>query len=272
MSAAEAPERLAVRAAGLTRKFGDLTAVDNVDLAVPYGEIFGLLGSNGAGKSTMIKMLTTLLAPTSGTARVGGFDIVSSPAKVRGRIGYVPQLLSADGSLTARENLLFCAKLYAIPSAERGARIGDALKLMGLTESADRLAKTYSGGMIRRLELAQAMLHRPAILFLDEPTIGLDPVARHALWDRLRDLKREFSMTILITTHDMEEAEALCGELAILHGGRVAVVGSPASLRAALGPDKTMDDVFAHYAGGEMGEGGNFGDAAQTRRTAKRLG
>jgi ABC-2 type transport system ATP-binding protein len=272
MNTAEATVRLAVQAAGLTRRFGELTAVDHVDLAVPYGEIFGLLGSNGAGKSTMIKMLTTLLAPTSGTALVGGFDIVSSPAQVRARIGYVPQLLSADGGLTARENLLFSARLYAIPSADRSARIGDALQLMGLAESADRLARTYSGGMIRRLELAQAMLHRPAILFLDEPTIGLDPVARHALWDRLRDLKRDFGMTIVITTHDMEEAETLCGELAILHAGRVAVVGNPAGLRAALGPDASMDDVFAHHAGGEMGEGGNFGDAARTRRTAKRLG
>lgn len=272
MSAAGADDGLAVRSSGLTRKFGDLTAADHVDLAVPYGEIFGLLGSNGAGKSTLIKMLTTLLSPTSGTALVGGFDIVSAPAQVRARIGYVPQLLSADGSLTARENLLFSARLYGIPNAERSARIDDALKLMGLTESADRLAKTYSGGMIRRLELGQAMLHRPAILFLDEPTIGLDPVARHILWDRLRDLKRDFGMTIVITTHDMEEAEALCGELAILHAGRVAVVGNPAGLRAALGAEATMDDVFAHYAGGEMGEGGNFGDAVLTRRTAKRLG
>ena len=151
-------------------------------------------------------------------------------------------------------------------------RIDDALDFMGLADAAKKLVKTYSGGMVRRLELAQAMLHRPAILFLDEPTIGLDPMARHSVWDRLRDLRRDYGMTVLITTHDMEEAEALCDELAILHTGRVAVVGKPAELRAGLGASATMDEVFAHYAGGEIREGGNFSDAVQTRRTAQRLG
>ena len=181
--------RLAVKTTELTRRFGDMTAVDHVDLEMPSGGIFGLLGSNGAGKSTMIKMLTTLLPPTSGTAEVDGFDIITHPAEIRGRIGYVPQLLSADGALTGYENLLLSAKLYGLPRPERSARIGEALTLMGLTDSARKLVKTYSGGMIRRLELAQAMLHRPAILFLDEPTIGLDPVARHTVWDRLQDLR-----------------------------------------------------------------------------------
>jgi len=261
----------AVRVAALTRRFGDLTAVDHVDLEIPFGEIFGLLGANGAGKSTLIKMLTTLLAPTSGAAEVGGFGIVDSPAQVRGRIGYVPQLLSADGALTGRENLRLSARLYGLPRAERRGRIAEALEFMGLTAAADKLVKTYSGGMIRRLELAQAMLHRPAILFLDEPTIGLDPVARRSVWDRLLDLRREFGMTVLITTHDMEEAEALCDELAILHAGRVAVVGKPAELRAAVGEGATMDDVFAHYAGGGIREGGDFSAAVQARRTARRL-
>jgi ABC-2 type transport system ATP-binding protein len=159
-----------------------------------------------------------------------------------------------------------------LPRAERRVRIGDALDFMGLTDSAHKLVKTYSGGMIRRLELAQAMLHRPAILFLDEPTIGLDPLARHSVWDRLRDLRRDYGMTVLITTHDMEEAEVLCDELAILHAGRVAVVGKPPELRTGLGASATMDDVFAHCAGGGIREGGNFGDAVQTRRTAQRLG
>jgi len=262
----------AVKASELTRRFGDLTAVNHIDLRVPYGEIFGLLGANGAGKSTLIKMLTTLLPPTSGNAEVGGFDIIGSPAQVRGRIGYVPQLLSADGALTGHENLLLSAKLYGLPRAQRSVRIGEALDFMGLADSARKLVKTYSGGMVRRLELAQAMLHRPAILFLDEPTIGLDPMARHSVWDRLRDLRRDYGMTVLITTHDMEEAEALCDELAILHAGRVAVVGKSAALRAGLGADATMDDVFAHYAGGGIREGGNFSDAVQTRRTAQRLG
>src|ERR1035437_1827991 len=262
----------AVKASELTRRFSDLTAVDHIDLRVPYGEIFGLLGANGAGKSTLIKMLTTLLPPTSGNAEVGGFDIIERPAEIRGHIGYVPQLLSADGALTGHENLLLSAKLYGLPRAQRSVRIGEALDFMGLADSAKKLVKTYSGGMVRRLELAQAMLHRPAILFLDEPTIGLDPMARHSVWDRLRDLRRDYGVTVLITTHDMEEAEALCHELAILHAGRVAVVGKPAELRAGLGASATMDDVFAHYAGGGIREGGNFSDAVQTRRTAQRLG
>jgi ABC-2 type transport system ATP-binding protein len=272
MNASAGSNDFAVKATELTRRFGELTAVDHIDLAIPYGEIFGLLGANGAGKSTLNKMHTTLLPPTSGNAEVGGFGIIDSPAEVRGRIGYVPQLLSADGALTGRENLLLSAKLYGLPRAQRNARIGEALDFMGLADSAKKLVKTYSGGMVRRLELAQAMLHRPAILFLDEPTIGLDPMARHSVWDRLRDLRRDYSMTVLITTHDMEEAEALCDELAILHAGRVAVVGTPAGLRAELGAGASMDEVFAHYAGGGIGDSGNFRDAVQTRRTAQRLG
>lgn len=267
-----ASDRFAIKTSELTRQFGHLTAVDHIELHVPYGEIFGLLGANGAGKSTVIKMLTTLLPPTSGSAEVGGFDIIKSPGGVRRRIGYVSQLLSADGALTGYENLRLSAKLYGLPKVERGERIADALDFMGLTDSAHKLVKTYSGGMIRRLELAQAMLHRPEILFLDEPTIGLDPVARHMVWDRLLDLRRDYGMTVLITTHDMEEAEALSDKLAILHMGRVSVVGKPAELRAGLGASATMDDVFVHYAGGLIHEGGTFHEVAQTRRTVYRLG
>jgi len=270
--AAPAPDAAAVETSALTRRFGHLTAVDRLDLRVARGEIFGLLGANGAGKSTLMKMLTTLLRPTSGSAVVAGFDIVRAPADVRRHIGYVPQLLSADGALTGYENLRLSAKLYALPTAERTARIADALTFMGLADAAHKLVRTYSGGMVRRLELAQAMLHRPGILFLDEPTIGLDPVARHSVWDRLRDLKREHHMTVLITTHDMEEAEALCDRIAILHAGRIAVVGRPDDLRRALAPEATMDEVFAHYAGGEIREGGDFAGAVQARKTARRLG
>ena len=266
------PSGFAVKSTELTRRFGSLTAVDRVSLDIPYGAIFGLLGANGAGKTTLVKMLTTLLPPTSGTADVGGFDIIKAPARVRGRIGYVPQLLSADGALTGYENLRLSAKLYGLPAAERGARIEDALSFAGLADAARKLVKTYSGGMIRRLELAQAMLHRPAILFLDEPTIGLDPMARHSVWDRLRDLRANYRMTVLITTHDMEEAETLCDELAILHAGRVAVVGRPSALRAELGAEASMDDVFARYAGGGIQESGDFRRVAETRRTARRLG
>lgn len=267
-----ASDRFAIKTSELTRQFGHLTAVDHIELRIPYGEIFGLLGANGAGKSTVIKMLTTLLSPTSGSAEVGGFGIIQSPGEVRRCIGYVSQLVSADGALTGYENLRLSAKLYGLSKAERGERIADALDFMGLADSARKLVRTYSGGMIRRLELAQAMLHRPAILFLDEPTIGLDPVARRMVWDRLLELRRDYGMTVLITTHDMEEAETLSDQLAILHVGRVSVVGKPAELRAGLGADATMDDVFAHYAGGLIHEGGTFSEVARTRRTAHRLG
>ena len=262
----------AIKTVGLTRQFGSLAAVDHVSLEIPYGEIFGMLGANGAGKSTMLKMLTTLLEPTTGTAEVGGFDLRRFPAEIRGRIGYVPQLLSADGSLTGYENLMLSAKLYGLGREDRHRRIADALDFMELAEASRNLVKTYSGGMIRRLELAQAMLHRPAILFLDEPTIGLDPMARHSVWSRLRNLRRDYNMTVLITTHDMEEAEALCDELAILHAGRIAVVGQPGPLKERLGAEATMDDVFAHYAGGGIRDGGDFRAAVQTRRTSQRLG
>jgi ABC-2 type transport system ATP-binding protein len=268
----QAAELNAIETTALTRRFGDLTAVDRLHLRIPYGQIFGLLGPNGAGKSTTVKMLTTLLDPTSGTAVVAGFDIVKAAAEVRRRIGYVPQMLSADGALTGRENLTLSAKLYGMARADRNSRIAEALVFMGLTDAADKLVKTYSGGMIRRLELAQAMLHRPAVLFLDEPTIGLDPVARHAVWERLRVLRRDSHMTILITTHDMDEADVLCDVLALMHQGKVAVTGKPADLKAALGPEATLDDVFVQYSGGSIEEGGNYSDIRRTRSTANRLG
>jgi len=206
-------ETFAIETFVLTRRFGDLTAADHVTLNVPYGAIFGLLGPNGAGKTTIIKMLTTMLEPSEGTAAVAGFDIVKAPAKVRRMIGYVPQMLSADGGLTGWENLDLSAKLYSIGRSERKRRIEEALHFMGLTEFGRKLVKTYSGGMIRRLEIAQAMLHRPAVLFLDEPTIGLDPVARRSVWERLLELRRNFRMTVLITTHGMDEADELCDQL-----------------------------------------------------------
>jgi ABC-2 type transport system ATP-binding protein len=264
--------KLAISTIKLTRQFGPLTAVDHIELRVPYKEIFGLLGSNGAGKSTLIKMLTTLLPPTSGSAEVGGYDIIKAPAEVRRHIGYVSQLLSADSALTGYENLLLSAKLYGLKKAERTVQIRDALDFMGLAESAKKLVKTYSGGMVRRLELAQAMLHKPAILFLDEPTIGLDPIARHMVWDRLQDLRHKYGMTVLITTHDMEEAETLCDQLAILHSGRIKIVGKPSLLCAELGVNATMDDVFAHYAGSLINEAGAYKEIRQTRLTAHRLG
>jgi ABC-2 type transport system ATP-binding protein len=260
----------AIEMVGLTLQFGALVAVDHIDCQVPQGEIFGLLGANGAGKTSTIKMLTTLLPPSAGRAWVAGYDVVAAPAEVRRRIGYVPQMLSADGALTGYENLLLSARLYGVSRATRRRRIDDALEFMGLTAFARRLVKTYSGGMIRRLELAQATLHQPKVLFLDEPTIGLDPVARHSVWERLAELNREFGITILLTTHDMEEAEQLCRDIAILHAGRIAVRGRPAELKASIAPTATMDQVFAHYSA--VSEGGRLRDTAQTRRTARRLG
>jgi ABC-2 type transport system permease protein len=187
----------------LTRRFGDLTAVDRLTLAIEPGEVFGLLGANGAGKTVPIKMLTTLLPATSGTARVAGFDIANHAADVRRVIGYVPQMISADGALTGYENLLIFAKLYDIRRAERTARITDALAFMDLEDVAGKLVRDYSGGMIRRLEIAQAMLHRPRVLFLDEPTVGLDPVARAAVWEHVERLRIEYGATIVLTTHAM---------------------------------------------------------------------
>jgi len=256
----------------LTRRFDQLVAVDRLNLAVAPGAIFGLLGPNGAGKTTTIKMITTLLPPSAGSARVAGFDVVRRAAEVRRRIGYVSQMLSADGGLTAEENLRLSAALYGIPRRERATRIAAALEFIGLSNAARQLVKTYSGGMIRRLELAQALLHEPAVLFLDEPTIGLDPLARRAVWERLQALKSRGGTTILITTHDMEEADALCDEIALMHRGAVAAIGTPAELKRRVGPEATLEDVFAHYAGGAIDEGGTYRDVRRTRTTARRLG
>lgn len=177
---------------GLTRRFGALTAVDQLAVEVAPGEVFGLIGSNGAGKSVTIKMLTTLLPPTSGEAWVAGFNVVTQAAAVRQRIGYIPQMVSADGGLSGDENLLVSARLYGLSRRERVARIAEALRLMELGEAASQLVRHYSGGMIRRLEIAQSLLHRPAVLFMDEPTVGLDPVARATVWRHVRDVRARF--------------------------------------------------------------------------------
>ncbi len=255
----------------LTRKFEDLVAVDHLSFSTAGGSIFGLLGPNGAGKSTLIKMLTTLLPPTAGTALVAGFDIVRQPREVRRRIGYVSQMLSADGDLTGYENLLISAKLYGIPRADRTQRIAEALDFMELTAASHKVVRHYSGGMIRRLEIAQSMLHRPAVLFLDEPTVGLDPVAKQAVWQRIQALRREFDTTIFMTTHDMQEADRLCDIVAFMHSGRLFAQGPPAELKARLGPQTSLGDVFIHYAGSSIAEEGEWTNVARTRSTARRL-
>ena len=255
----------------LTRRFKALTAVDNLSVSVQPGEMFGLVGPNGAGKTTVIKMLTTILPPTSGNALVAGHDIVRHSAQVRSVIGYVPQLLSADGSLTGYENLLIFAKLYHIPRSERENRIRDALAFMGLSEFADKMVREYSGGMIRRLEVAESMLHRPRVLFLDEPTVGLDPIARKTVWEHVQRLRSDYGTTILLTTHYMDEADELCDRVAIMHLGKITAIGTPAELKASVGEDATLDDVFVHYSGYEVDSGGNWREVSSTRRVARRL-
>jgi ABC-2 type transport system ATP-binding protein len=262
-----------IRTSKLTRRFAALVAVNALSIEVDAGEIFGLLGPNGAGKTTVIKMLTTLLPPTSGSGAVAGLDIAREARWVRRVIGYVPQMLSADGSLTGYENLLVFAKLYDIPRRERGERIRAALAFMGLGDAADKLVREYSGGMIRRLEIAQSTLHRPRVLFLDEPTVGLDPVARKAVWEHIESLRSGSGTTIFLTTHSMEEADALCSRVAIMHLGKVAALGRPPDLKASLGtPGATLDDVFVHYAGDSLDSSGGYRDTFRTRRTVRRLG
>jgi ABC-2 type transport system ATP-binding protein len=204
---------------------------------------------------------------------VGGYDIVQQSAEVRRHIGYVPQLLSADGSLTGYENLLLSARLYAIPRRERPARIARALARMGLSESAHHLVGHYSGGMIRRLEIAQSLLHRPRVLFLDEPTVGLDPAARETVWDHVLDLRDSFRTTMIVTSHHMDEIEQFCDRIALIDRGRIAAIGTSAELKAKAGPDATLDDVFIRLVArpGTEGEGG-YGDVRRARRAAREHG
>ncbi|HEX4206426.1 MAG TPA: ATP-binding cassette domain-containing protein [Ktedonobacteraceae bacterium] len=257
----------------LVKRFGEHTAVDGISFAVNKGEVFGLLGPNGAGKSTTIKMLTTLLSPTRGNAWVAGFEITHNTADVRRSLGYVPQALSADATLTGYENLLIFSRLYDLPRKLQDERVREVLSFVGLTDVGNQLVQRYSGGMIRRLEVAQALLHQPQVLFLDEPTVGLDPVARQAIWDHLMELRDETAMTILLTTHSMEEADSLCSRVGIMHRGRIVALDTPEKLKEAVGGEHaTLNDVFVHYAGDALESGGNYRETARARRTARRLG
>ncbi|MBO0828047.1 MAG: ATP-binding cassette domain-containing protein [Streptosporangiales bacterium] len=263
----------ALRASGLIYRFGQHVAVDHVDLDVAAGEAFGLLGPNGAGKTTTIRIMTTLLPVQEGEVDVFGRDVRRAKMAVRRSIGYLPQQLSADAALTGRENVALFARLFDVPSRERRDRVAEVLDAVGLTPSADRLAKTYSGGMVRRLELAQALVNRPRMLILDEPTIGLDPIARGDVWQHVRDLRESTGMTVLLTTHYMDEADQMCDRIALMHEGSIRACGPPDELKATLGPGTTLEEVFRHYTGGTLDEqGGSFRDVRQTRRTARRLG
>jgi ABC-2 type transport system ATP-binding protein len=227
-----------IRTEGLTKVFNKhLTAVDHVNFSVNHGEIFGFLGPNGAGKTTTINMLITILKPTEGKASVLGFDIAKQHDDVRNVIGVVPQEYTADEDLTGLENILLCADLYGIPRQISKERAVDLLKLVELTDFKDKKVQTYSGGMRRRLELACGLINRPKVLFLDEPTLGLDVQTRTATWDYIRRLKKEFGMTLFMTTHYLEEADALCDRVAIIDHGKIVVVGAPEELKHGLGGD-----------------------------------
>lgn len=264
-------QTLAIDVKDLTRCYGPLHAVDHISFQVPSGSIFGLLGSNGAGKSTTIKMLTTLLPPTSGTAAIFGLDIIQNPSQVREQIGYVSQLISADGDLSGYENLLLSAKLYGLDRPTREKRIQEVLKFMGLDEVSDRMVNEYSGGMIRRLEIAQALIHQPKVIFMDEPSVGLDPAARQMVWRHIQEWRNRFGTTIFMTTHDMDEADKLCDVVAFMYLGRIVAMDSPANLKAKLGPTATLDDVFLFYTGTSIREGGYYAQAKQTRQTISHL-
>jgi ABC-2 type transport system ATP-binding protein len=268
------PNAGAVVCSSLTYHFGQHVAVDNVSLQISTGETFGLLGPNGAGKTTTIRMLTTLLKPAGGTATVFGVNTADRPMRVRRMIGYVPQLLSADAMLTGQENVELFARLFDVPRRERHQRVTQALSAMGLTEAAGRLVKTYSGGMVRRLELAQALVNAPRLLVLDEPTVGLDPVARSDVWEFITRLRETNDMTVLMTTHYMDEADLYCGRLALMHRGTIRATGTPEQLKATLGDGATLDDVFRHYTGDTLDDNdqGGIRDVRRARRTARRLG
>ena len=221
----------------LTKRYERLTAVDNLSLDIQENEIFGLLGPNGAGKTTVIHMLATLLKPTSGSATVNGFDIISQPAKVRSSIGIVFQVPSSDDLLTGYENLKIHAFLYGVSSDIREKRIKDALELVGLTERKNDQVKKYSGGMRRRLEIARGLIHEPNVLFLDEPTLGLDPSSRETMWEYIQQLVKERKLTIILTTHYMEEADLLCNRIGIIDRGKIIALDSPSKLKSNLSGD-----------------------------------
>jgi len=229
----------------IVKKFGDFTAVNGVSFVVEEGEIFGLLGPNGAGKSTLIRMLTTLLAPTAGTALVGGFDVQKDPDGVRRAIGVIPQALTSDLELSVEENLVIFAKLYGVPRARRVQLIGELLEAVELTQWRDAQVKNLSGGMRRRVEIARGLVHEPRIFFLDEPTTGLDPVSRVAVWEMLRKIKSERDLTVLLTTHYMDEADKLCDRIAIVDHGELKALDSPLKLKTSIPGQNTVEVSFS---------------------------
>jgi ABC-2 type transport system ATP-binding protein len=253
----------AIEAAGLVKSYGDVRALDGVDLEVGAGTVFGLLGPNGAGKSTTVKILTTLSRPDAGTARVAGLDVLADPARVRHAIGVVGQRHGTDREATGRENLVLQGEFYGLTGRELKQRVAEQLERFGLADAAGRQVKTYSGGMQRRLDVAMGLIHRPQVLFLDEPTTGLDPEARAQMWSEIERLAGQEGMTILLTTHYLEEADRLASQLAIVDRGRIVARGAPDELKSELARDAiridlangdgrpSLNDVYLHYAGKE---------------------
>lgn len=270
---------MAVDGRNLTYRYGQFTAVDDVTLQVRPGETMGLLGPNGAGKTTMVRMLTTLAPVQHGELRIFGMDARRQTTDIRSNIGYVPQQLSIEPALTGRQNVAWFARLYGVGRSERADRVDQALVAMDLIEVADRLASSYSGGMVRRLEVAQALVNRPSLLVLDEPTVGLDPIARDGVWAQVQKMQAQFGMTVLLTTHYMEEADALCDRVALMHRGQLRAVGTPDKLKATVSPSATLEDVFRHYAAWGLDEeedpseaSGSIREIRSSRKVARRVG
>lgn len=234
----------AIEVNGLTKRFGDFVAVDHVSFEVPEGELFGLLGPNGAGKTTLIRMMTTLTPPTEGVARVAGHDVRADPDGVRNSIGVIPQALTSDPELTAEENLLIHAKLYGVPSQHRATLMRELLEAVDLSDFSKALVGTFSGGMRRRLEIARGLVHSPKILFLDEPTTGLDPVSRTHVWEMIEKIQKQSGLTILLTTHYMDEADSLCQRIAIVDHGKLAALGTPAQLKDSVPANELVEAEF----------------------------
>ena len=257
----------------LTKSFGDVVAVDDVSFSVKTCEIFGFLGPNGAGKSTTMMILTTLLKPTSGHALISGYDVMTNPKQVRQNIGYVQQETTVDEYLTGRENLLLQAKLNHIPKDKVSKRIDDVLELIELIDKQDEPVVTYSGGMRKRLDIAGGLLHRPSVLFLDEPTVGLDIQTRRKIWEYIKKIHDEFEMTIFLTTHYMEEADQLCDRIGIIDGGKIRVIDSPKNMKNAMGQEvisiqikesKNYDSFLSEIRGIESVNKINKGDSKLT--------
>jgi len=253
----------------LVKRFGDLVAVDDISFFVENREIFGLLGPNGAGKTTLIRMMTTLTPPTSGTAIVAGHDIVTDQDGVRHAIGVIPQAFTSDPELTAQENMLIHAKLYGVPSSDRERLIRELLESVDLLKFRNALVRTFSGGMRRRLEIARGLVHSPQILFLDEPTTGLDPVSRSNVWEMIRALREKSELTILLTTHYMEEADKLCDRIAIVDHGKLAALDSPARLKDSV---PGTDVVEAEFTGAPEGWNDQLKSLAQAAGVSERDG